>query len=166
MKLVSIALATAALAGCHAAQDNAQQRSVEQYQAEAKAAEAEANSLMAGANGAGSNTAAAAAVPANRPAAAPAGGGGLKIGEYACYGGSTGSGSGQLAGGRSVLLIGLGFKVLSGGNYTDLDGKNPGTFTVSGSTVAFQGGIHGGEAGRDLAAGRFVLGSKVVCEPF
>jgi hypothetical protein len=107
-----------------------------------------------------------AARQADRAAAAPAAGGGLRVGEYACYGGSTGSGSAQVAGGRSVLLAGLGFKVQSGNRYVDLDGKNPGSFSVSGSTVTFRGGIHGGETGRNLTNGSFVLGSKVRCEPW
>jgi hypothetical protein len=102
----------------------------------------------------------------NPSAAAAAGAGGLRVGEYACYGGSTGSGSGQVAGGRSVLLAGQGFKVLSGNRYVDLDGKNSGSFSVSGSTVTFRGGIHGGQNGRNLKNGSFVLGSKVVCEPW
>jgi hypothetical protein len=71
-----------------------------------------------------------------------------------------------VAGGRSVLLAGAGFKVQPGNRYVDLDGKNPGRFSVSGSTVTFQGGIHGGKTGRNLRNGSFVLGAKVVCEPW
>ena len=119
----------------------------------------------------GATRAAAAAVsasgtPPTQKANAAATSTGLKVGEYACYGGSTGSGSGQVAGGRSVVLAGLGFQVRPGGRYVDLDGKNPGSFTVSGSTVTFRGGIHGGTTGRSLRNGSFVIGAKVVCEPW
>ena len=79
--------------------------------------------------------------------------GGLKTGEYACYG----------SGGR--LLIGLGFKV-AGNGYTDLDGKSRGTFTVKGSEFAFRGGHLDGETGHDLKNSRFRLGTMASCEPF
>lgn len=95
--------------------------------------------------------------PAARPAPIPArngGGGGLKIGEYACYG----------SGGR--IMIGLGFKVLPGGRYTDLEGRNPGSYVVSGGTVRFQGGHLGGQTGRELNNGRFRIGAQASCEPF
>ena len=80
--------------------------------------------------------------------------GGLKVGEYACYG----------SGGR--ILLGLGFKVLDGSHYNDLDGKSPGTFAVNGTTVVFTGGHLAGERGRDLNNGRFILGTLATCEPF
>ncbi len=80
--------------------------------------------------------------------------GGLKVGEYACFG-SGGS-----------VLIGLGFKVVDGGRYTDLDGKNPGTFAFRGGGVAFRGGHLDGQTGRNLANGRFVVGTLATCEPF
>ncbi len=84
--------------------------------------------------------------------AAPAG---LKPGEYACYG----------SGGR--IMIGLGFKVLGGGRYTDLDGKNPGTISVAGGNVRFKGGHLGGQVGRELnAKGGFRIGAQASCEPF
>lgn len=115
----------------------------------------------------GKSASATQATPAPaRSATAGAAISGLKLGEYACYGGRTGSGAGQAVGGRSVLLAGAGFTVRPGGRYVDLDGKNPGTFTVSGSTVTFRGGIHGGSTGRSLRNGSFVLGAKVVCEPW
>lgn len=79
---------------------------------------------------------------------------GLKIGEYACYG----------TGGRP--MIGLGFKVVAAGRYTDLDGKNPGAFAISGSTVIFRGGHLGGQMGRDLNAARFRIGAQASCEPW
>src|SRR5690348_8430234 len=88
------------------------------------------------------------------PGCAHAQSGGLKVGEYACYG-SGGS-----------ILIGLGFKVLDGSHYNDLDGKSPGTFAISGSNVIFTGGHLAGETGRNINNGRFVLGTLATCEPF
>jgi hypothetical protein len=96
-------------------------------------------------------------LPAPQPKAAPAAAAqpaGLKIGEYACYG----------SGGRP--MIGLGFKVLPGGRYTDLDGKNAGTFVVSGSTVTFRGGHLGGQTGRALQGTHFRIGAQASCEPW
>lgn len=85
--------------------------------------------------------------------AAPASG--LKMGEYACYG----------SGG--TVLAGMGFKVVGAGRYTDLDGKNSGTFTVAGGTVTFRGGHLNGETGRNLnAKGQFVTHLYATCEPW
>ncbi len=81
-------------------------------------------------------------------------GSGLKIGEYACYG----------SGGR--IMIGLGFKVLAGNRYTDLEGGNRGTFVVAGDTVKFRGGHLGGQTGRDLKSYNFTIGANAGCEPF
>lgn len=79
---------------------------------------------------------------------------GLKVGEYAC----TGSG-GQ-------MMIGLGFKVTSATRYTDLDGKNSGTFTISDGKVTFRGGHLDGIIGRDLKDNWFVVGSQASCGPY
>jgi hypothetical protein len=84
------------------------------------------------------------------PAAAQTG---LKTGEYACFG----------SGGR--ILIGLGFKVQAGGRYTDLDGKNRGTYSVSGDQVTFRGGHLDGQTGRDLKGDKFRVGTMASCEP-
>lgn len=93
--------------------------------------------------------------PAAPPAAARAEGpGALKQGEYACYG----------SGGR--LLIGLGFEVLPGNRYVDLDGGNAGTFSVSGTSVSFSGGHLDGQSGRDLRGASFTLGANAGCEPY
>jgi hypothetical protein len=89
--------------------------------------------------------------PTQRPVAGPAG---LKVGEYACYG----------AGGR--ILAGLGFKVLSGNRYTDLEGDNEGSFSISGTTVTFRGGHLAGQTGRDLRGHNFTLGTQAECEPY
>jgi hypothetical protein len=98
-----------------------------------------------------------AAAPEGTPPPAPAasqGSSALATGEYACYG----------SGGR--LLIGLGFKVIANGKYTDLDRKSTGAFTVQGSTITFHGGSLDGQTGRNLRGNKFVLGSMVSCEPF
>jgi hypothetical protein len=89
--------------------------------------------------------------PTPRRAAGPAG---LKVGEYACYG----------SGGR--ILAGLGFKVLPGNRYTDLEGGNAGSFSLSGTTVTFRGGHLGGQTGRDLRGHSFTLGAQAECEPY
>jgi hypothetical protein len=89
--------------------------------------------------------------PTPRPVVGPAG---LKVGEYACYG----------SGGR--ILAGLGFKVLPGNRYTDLEGGNAGSFSVSGATVTFRGGHLGGQTGRDMRGHSFTLGTQAECEPY
>lgn len=81
------------------------------------------NIRPAGAGGIG-RPAPRAAQPAPRTAPTPprtgaAAAGTLKTGEYACYG----------SGGR--IMIGLGFNVTGPGRYTDLEGGNPGRFTVT-----------------------------------
>ncbi len=97
----------------------------------------------------------AATLPANQTVPVkPTGSSGLKLGEYACYG----------SGGR--IMIGLGFKVLTGNRYTDLDGGNAGTFLVAGDTVKFRGGHLGGQTGRDLKGHNFTIGANAGCEPF
>jgi hypothetical protein len=85
---------------------------------------------------------------------AQAGGGGLKVGEYACYGGG------------GSILIGLGFKVLDGARYTDLDNKSPGTYRVTGDTVTFTGGHLDGQTGRGLRDGKFNVGAQASCAPW
>lgn len=96
------------------------------------------------------------AIPVKTPPRKPeqATGDGLKVGEYACYG----------SGGR--ILVGLGFKVVSGSRFTDLDGGNAGTYSVNGSTVVFRGGHLGGQTGRDLRNHNFRIGAQASCEPF
>ena len=81
-------------------------------------------------------------------------GGGLKPGEYACYG----------TGGR--IMIGLSFKLAAGGRYTDLDGGNPGQVVVQGSEVIFKGGHMDGQRGRDLKNNTFRIGAQAGCEPY
>ena len=80
--------------------------------------------------------------------------GGLKPGEYACYG----------SGGTA--LMGLGFKILDASHYNDLDGKSPGTYAVNGNTVAFHGGHLSGYSGVNLKNNKFELsGHMIGCEP-
>ena len=78
----------------------------------------------------------------------------LKLGEYACYG----------SGGRH--MIGLGFKVLPGGRYTDLDGKEKGRYVIDGSKVVFKGGHMASIEGKNFSKGRFRAGTLASCEPF
>ena len=53
---------------------------------------------------------------------------GLNAGEYTCYG----------SGGQ--VLGGLGFKVLAGQCFTDLDDGNAGSYKIVGTEVIFSGG--------------------------
>jgi hypothetical protein len=93
--------------------------------------------------------------PASRPKQKNTGNStGLKIGEYACTG----------SGGR--MMIGLGFKVLSGNRYTDLDGKSRGTFSIAGGKITFRGGHLAGTTGRDLKDNWFTVGAQASCGPF
>ena len=78
----------------------------------------------------------------------------LKTGEYACYG----------SGGRP--LIGLAFKVLPGGRYTDLDGKEKGRYVITGDKVVFKGGHMASIEGKNFSKGRFRAGTMASCEPF
>jgi hypothetical protein len=99
------------------------------------------------------------AAPAGAPpvATAPAARGAtstLAAGEWACYG----------TGGR--LLIGLGFRVASDGKYTDLDRKNPGTYTLQGGAITFRGGHLDGQTGRNLRGNHFDMSGTVSCEIF
>ena len=74
-------------------------------------------------------------------AAGSAGAAELKPGEYACAG----------SGGR--VLIGLGFKLSADGSYTDVDGKDAGRATFSGSNVTFSGGHLNGYVGTNVRCG-------------
>lgn len=78
----------------------------------------------------------------------------LKTGEYACYG----------SGGRP--MIGLAFKVLPGGRYTDLDGKEKGRYVITGDKVVFKGGHMASIEGKNYKQGRFRAGSMASCEPY
>lgn len=79
----------------------------------------------------------------------------LANGEYSCMG----------VGGR--LMIGLGFRVVGPGRTVDLDGGNPGTFTISGGMIRFSGGHLDGQTGRNLnKRGEFNLGTGASCGPW
>jgi hypothetical protein len=74
----------------------------------------------------------------------------LRPGEFAC------------AGSGGTILIGLGFKILADGTYTDLDGKNKGrvTYSADGATVTFVGGHLNGQVGTGAGNGRnFQIGA-------
>ena len=79
-------------------------------------------------------------------AVAPAGAAGLAPGEYACSG-------------ASGILIGLGFKVLSNGTYTDLDGKTSGSISYNGSNITFVGGHLAGQVGVNVQNNSFTINS-------
>jgi len=80
----------------------------------------------------------------------------LYIGEYACYG----------TGGR--LMAGMGFTLLNGGNYYDLDKRRGGKFTYNAqkATISFSGGFLGGQTGKNVTATGFQLSNTVYCEPW
>ena len=86
------------------------------------------------------------------PPLQPLPGGTLPTGEYACYG------SGMR------ILAGLGFKLLGGGVYTDLDNKSRGRYAITGSTITFTGGHLGGQTGRDIKNKGFTIGQMVSCQ--
>jgi hypothetical protein len=71
----------------------------------------------------------------------------LQPGEYACSG----------SGGR--ILIGLGFKLMADGTYTDLDGTTSGRVVYEGSSVSFVGGHLAGQVGRNVRGRNFEIGS-------
>jgi hypothetical protein len=77
----------------------------------------------------------------------------LMTGEYACVG-SGGS-----------VLIGLGFRVLANGTYTDLDNTTSGRLSYGGgeTTVTFIGGHLDGQVGRDLRGGRSFRINAISC---
>jgi hypothetical protein len=79
--------------------------------------------------------------------------GDLKVGEYACYG----------FGGQ--LLIGLGFKVLPGNRYTDLDNRDSGTFSIEDDVIRFHGGHLDGQFGRYLGNNKLTI-RTASCAPF
>lgn len=80
----------------------------------------------------------------------------LYLGEYACYG----------TGGR--LMAGMGFILLPGGKYFDVDKKRGGTYTYSSltSTIRFNGGFLSGQVGKNVKQTGFQLSSTVTAEPW
>jgi len=77
----------------------------------------------------------------------------ISTGEWACYG-SGGS-----------LLIGLGFRAEANGQYTDLDRRSRGSYSIQGSTITFKGGHLDGQTGSKFAGNRFAL-KTVSCEKY
>lgn len=97
--------------------------------------------------------AAAGTPPPATPAAAQGNSSQVPTGEWACYG----------SGGR--LLIGLGFRIEANGQYTDLDRKSRGTYTVQSGTISFKGGHLDGQTGQNFRGNKFQLG-QIGCETF
>jgi hypothetical protein len=104
-----------------------------------------------------SGTPAPAGTPAvSAPNQSEASGGSLYIGEYACYG--TGG----------TLLQGMGFKLQQGGNYTNLDGGNGGSYDYSASdaSIVFHGGFLDGQKGTHVDSKGLDISSTIHCEPW
>ena len=80
----------------------------------------------------------------------------LYIGEYASYG----------TGNRS--MAGMGFTLLAGGRYYDLDKQRGGSYVydMQKGTISFKGGFLDGQIGRNVKAGGFDLSATVYCEPY
>ncbi len=87
---------------------------------------------------------------------APAKGGALAIGEYACYG----------TGGR--LMAGMGFVLSSDGTYADLDDDRGGRWQHDEGTasIRFSGGFLDGQNGSGVSAEGFAISNTVSCEPY
>ncbi|MEO8359931.1 MAG: hypothetical protein ABI672_07870 [Vicinamibacteria bacterium] len=92
--------------------------------------------------------------PAAEPQAKAASAGGLRVGEYACYGS------------RNRIMIGLSVKVRSPGHYINLDSTHVGTYTIEGDKVNFHDGHMNGQQGRELNDGNFRIGVQAVCQPY
>ena len=82
--------------------------------------------------------------------------GNLYVGEYACYG--TGS----------RLMAGMGFRLLAGNTYMDLDGKRGGSYRydAGSAAISFSGGFLDGQKGRNVGTKGFQVSSTVNCEPW
>ncbi len=80
----------------------------------------------------------------------------LYIGEYACYG----------TGGR--MMAGMGFTLLPGGKYYDLDKQRGGSYVYDSknATITFKGGFLSGQVGRNVRQTGFQLSNTVNAEPW
>lgn len=80
----------------------------------------------------------------------------LYIGEYACYG----------TGGR--LMAGMGFILLPGGRYYDVDKQRGGRYVYSpgNKTIRFVGGFLSGQVGKDVKSTGFQISNTVFAEPW
>jgi hypothetical protein len=80
----------------------------------------------------------------------------LYLGQYACYG----------TGGR--LMAGMGFYLLPGGSYYDLDKQRGGTYTYNAqdATISFHGGFLSGQIGKKVKMTGFQLTNTVNAEPW
>ena len=81
----------------------------------------------------------------------------LHLGEYATYG----------YGGGAHIIAGMGFILLQGGGYYDLEHQRGGKYVHNAAkgTVSFQGGFLDGQVGKKDGTG-FWLSETVFCEPF
>ena len=75
----------------------------------------------------------------------------MPTGEYGCLGAGT------------TQLAGMGAKLLPGGVYTDLEGRERGTYRIVGNTVRFTGGHLDGQVGQDIKDDGFRIG-MVSCQ--
>ena len=65
-------------------------------------------------------------------------------------------------------MAGMGFRVKTGGSYTDVDGKRGGTYLYDAgkATIAFRGGFLDGQVGKNVRAKGFALSGTVSWEPW
>ena len=82
------------------------------------------------------------------------GGPGLPVGEYSC------------ADAHMNSLLGMSFKVVAPGQYTDLDGKTQGSFEVHGTTISFRGGHLDGQTFSDLTSTHSFQHEGTYCGPW
>ena len=80
----------------------------------------------------------------------------LYIGEYACYG----------TGGR--LMAGMGFILLPGGKYYDVDKGRGGSYVYNAgtATISFVGGFLSGQKGKNVTMDGFQISNTVRAEPW
>lgn len=80
----------------------------------------------------------------------------LYVGEYACYG----------YGNR--IMAGMGFTLLNGGRYYDLDKQRGGSYVYNAAagTIDFRGGFLSGQQGKNVTLRGFDLSATVFAEPW
>ena len=79
---------------------------------------------------------------------------GLPVGEYSC------------ADAHMNSLLGMSFRVVAPGRYTDLDGKTQGSFEIRGTTISFQGGHLDGQSFSDLTSTHSFQRKDIFCGPW
>lgn len=92
---------------------------------------------------------------AKSPVASGGVGGGVNLGQWACYGSG------------SRLMAGMGFVLKAGGKYTDSDGGRAGSYQhdAAKASITFSGGFLDGQTARKVRANGMDLG-RVSCEPW